>query len=69
MIIIHGLESNSNSTLCTDMSTAFLQKGYDVSVLNFRGCCGTDVSKLYQDGTLVKMGRIVSCIIWDSWMI
>ncbi|KAL7503267.1 hypothetical protein ACHAXN_001075 [Cyclotella atomus] len=57
VIIIHGLESNSNSTLCTDMSTAFLQKGYDVSVLNFRGCCGTDVSKLYQDGTLVKNGE------------
>ena len=57
VIIVHGLESNSNSSLCIDMSNAFLSKGYDVSVINFRGCCGTDVSSLYEDGTLVRNGE------------
>lgn len=57
VIIVHGLESNSNSSLCIDMSNAFLSKGYDVSVINFRGCCGTDVSSLYEDGTLIRNGE------------
>ena len=28
-----------------------------MSVVNFRGCCGTDVSALYHDGTLIKNGE------------
>ena len=54
VLVLHGLESNSNSTLCMDMSNAFLERGYDVSVIHFRGCCGSDVAQLYKDGTLVK---------------
>ncbi|KAL3797146.1 hypothetical protein HJC23_000484 [Cyclotella cryptica] len=57
VIIVHGLESNSNSTLCIDMSEAFHRRNYDVAVINFRGCCGTNVSALYEDGTLVKNGE------------
>ena len=57
VVIVHGLESNSNSSLCVDMSSAFIGRGYDVSVINFRGCCGTDVKSLYDDGTLAKNGE------------
>jgi predicted alpha/beta-fold hydrolase len=41
VILIHGLESNSNSSLSTDMATAYLQDGFDVTCINFRGCCGS----------------------------
>ena len=40
VILIHGLESNSNSSLSTDMAEAYIQDGFDVAFLNFRGCCG-----------------------------
>jgi len=41
VILIHGLESNSNSSLSTDMASAYSQSGFDVACLNFRGCCGS----------------------------
>jgi len=40
VIIIHGLESNSNSSLCTNMGNAFVEKNFDVACINFRGCSG-----------------------------
>lgn len=40
VIIIHGLESNSNSSLCTNMGNAFIEKNMDVACINFRGCSG-----------------------------
>lgn len=54
VVIVHGLESNSNSSLCMDMADAFHRNGYNVDVIHFRGCCGTDVNELYSDGTLVR---------------
>jgi predicted alpha/beta-fold hydrolase len=39
------------------MSKAFIEQQYDVSVLNFRGCCGTNVADLYRDGILIKNGE------------
>jgi predicted alpha/beta-fold hydrolase len=41
VILLHGLESNSNSTLSTEMAQAFLAKGMNCVCLNFRGCSGT----------------------------
>ena len=41
IVLIHGLESNSNSSLSTDMANAYQTDGFDVICLNFRGCCGT----------------------------
>lgn len=41
VVLIHGLESNSNSTLSTDMGNAYVQDGFDVVCMNFRGCCGS----------------------------
>ena len=40
VVLLHGLESNSNSSLSTDMSQSYVQDGFDVACLNFRGCCG-----------------------------
>ncbi|KAL9186166.1 hypothetical protein ACHAXT_005404 [Thalassiosira profunda] len=41
VVLIHGLESNSNSSLSTDMSQAYVKDGFDVVCINFRGCCGS----------------------------
>ena len=41
MIILHGLQSNSESSLSIDMAKAFLEIGLDVACINFRGCSGT----------------------------
>lgn len=41
VILVHGFESNSNSSLSTDMASAFRSDGMDVICINFRGCCGT----------------------------
>lgn len=54
VIIVHGLESNSNSTLCIDMAESFHEHNFDVAVINFRGCCGADVARAYENGELVK---------------
>jgi predicted alpha/beta-fold hydrolase len=40
VILMHGLESNSNSTLATEMAQAFLAQGMNCVCLNFRGCSG-----------------------------
>ena len=40
VIIVHGLQSNSNSTLVVDMATAYGHRGFDVACINFRGCSG-----------------------------
>ncbi|KAL7473617.1 hypothetical protein ACHAXS_014100 [Conticribra weissflogii] len=41
VVLIHGLESNSNSSIASDIGTACIEKGFDVVCLNFRGCCGS----------------------------
>lgn len=41
VVLIHGLESNSNSSLSTDLAAAYHNDGLDVVCINFRGCCGT----------------------------
>ena len=40
VIILHGLESNSKSSLTQEMAKAFGALGLDVCCLNFRGCSG-----------------------------
>lgn len=40
VVLLHGLESNSDSKLSRDMTNAYLRNGFDVACLNFRGCCG-----------------------------
>lgn len=40
VVLVHGLESNSNSSLSIDMANAYVQEGFDVVCLNFRGCSG-----------------------------
>jgi predicted alpha/beta-fold hydrolase len=40
VVLLHGLESNSDSKLSRDMTNAYQQQGFDVACLNFRGCSG-----------------------------
>jgi len=40
VLILHGLESSSNSPLSIDMAQAFTYNGFDVAFINFRGCSG-----------------------------
>lgn len=40
VIILHGLQSNSNSSLSVDMATGYRNQGFDVACMNFRGCSG-----------------------------
>ena len=42
VIIIHGLESNSRSGLCTNLAIASLAKGFGCCLYNFRGCHGVE---------------------------
>lgn len=41
VILLHGLESNSRSTLVIDMADSYYKLGLDVCCLNFRSCSGT----------------------------
>jgi len=40
VIVVHGLQSNSNSSLVRDIATACRNQGFDVAAINFRGCSG-----------------------------
>ena len=40
VIVLHGLQSNSQSSLSVDMATAYINQGFDVACMNFRGCSG-----------------------------
>jgi predicted alpha/beta-fold hydrolase len=40
VLIVHGLQSNSESPLVKDMTNAFNAIGMDVACINFRGCSG-----------------------------
>lgn len=48
VVIIHGLESNSNSSLCQNMARAYQEINMDVACINFRGCCGNPNDTVYQ---------------------
>jgi predicted alpha/beta-fold hydrolase len=47
VVIIHGLESNSNSSLCTNMADAFRENNMDIACINFRGCSGEPNDTLF----------------------
>jgi predicted alpha/beta-fold hydrolase len=48
VVIIHGLESNSNSTLCQNMARAYAENNMDVACVNFRGCGGNPNDSILQ---------------------
>lgn len=48
VVIVHGLESNSNSTVCVNMARSFHSYDFDVACINFRGCSGTPNDTIYQ---------------------
>lgn len=52
VVVVHGLQSNSNSSLSVDLGRAYLNQGFDVACINFRGCSGVpnDNLKAYHLG-------------------
>jgi predicted alpha/beta-fold hydrolase len=48
VVIVHGLESNSNSTVCINMARSFHSHDFDVACMNFRGCSGVPNDTIYQ---------------------
>jgi uncharacterized protein len=42
VVILHGLESNTNGPLVTKMTTGFLSKGFSCCLVSFRGCSEED---------------------------
>ena len=42
VVILHGLESNTNGPLVTKMATGFLSKGFSCCLVSFRGCSEED---------------------------
>lgn len=47
VLLIHGLESSSDSNYIRGMVHAFNRRGWDAAVMNFRGCSGT-INRLYK---------------------
>ena len=37
VVLLHGLKSNSNSTLSLELANSYVRMGFDVSCVNFRG--------------------------------
>eukprot|EP00985_Skeletonema_marinoi_P025845 scaffold19364_cov98-Skeletonema_marinoi.AAC.1 len=70
VVLIHGLESNSNSSLSTDMAAAYLNDGLDVVCINFRGCCGSPNDTLggYHLGFTDDLRHFLKIIsnLWDE---
>ncbi len=70
VVLIHGLESNSNSSLSTDMAAAYLNDGLDVVCINFRGCCGTPNDTLggYHLGFTDDLRHFLKLVsnLWDD---
>jgi len=48
VIIVHGLESNSNSSVCVNLAKSFQSHNFDVACINFRGCSGEPNDSIYQ---------------------
>ena len=64
VIILHGLQSNSNSSLSVDMGKAYLKHGFDVACMNFRGCSGVpnDSLRAYHLGFTDDLKRYLSLL-------
>ena len=68
VILVHGLESNSNSSLSTDLGQAYVNQGFDFACINFRGCCGTpnDTINSYHLGFTDDLKHLLKTIN-DLW--
>jgi predicted alpha/beta-fold hydrolase len=70
VILLHGLESSSDSPLRLDMAEAFCHQGFDVAFINFRGCSGVPNDKLgsYHAGFTDDLLLFMTIMIqrWDQ---
>lgn len=42
VVVLHGLESSTNGPLVTKMASSFINSGFSVCLMSFRGCSGED---------------------------
>jgi predicted alpha/beta-fold hydrolase len=70
VVLCHGMESNSNSSLSTDLGQAYAEDGFDVVCINFRGCCGSPNDSLggYHLGFTDDLRHFLKVIseLWES---
>ncbi len=64
VLLIHGLESSSDSNYIRGMVQAFNRRGWDAAVMNFRGCSGTTnrLYKSYHSGATEDIHSLVRAV-------
>ena len=64
VIIVHGLQSSSNSSLSVDLGKAYRNKGFDVACINFRSCSGmpNDGMRFYHLGFTDDLKYLLSIL-------
>jgi uncharacterized protein len=64
VIVVHGLQSNSNSSVVRELAQAFTSRGLDVAAINFRGCSGTPNNSLkaYHFGFTDDLKQLISVL-------
>eukprot|EP00980_Cylindrotheca_fusiformis_P003705 scaffold821_cov122-Cylindrotheca_fusiformis.AAC.9 len=64
VIIIHGLQANSDSPLVHDMAEAFINVGMGAACMNFRGCSGepSRTARSYHLGFTEDLEQLVSYV-------
>jgi predicted alpha/beta-fold hydrolase len=64
-LILHGLESSSDSTYIKGMAKALFENGYDVHCLNFRSCTeeGNNLIRSYHSGETEDVQTTIQWII------
>ena len=69
VIIVHGLESNSNSSVCMNMARSFHSRNFDVACMNYRGCSGTpnDTLKQYHAGFTDDLKQLIQLLSDRRW--
>lgn len=68
VIIVHGLESNSNSSLSLHMARAYVDQGMNVACINFRGCSGEPnrTMKPYHAGFTEDLKHFLTILLEDE---
>jgi len=65
LIVLHGLEGNSQRPYMTGLAKLFNKNGWDVAAVNFRGCSG-EMNRLYRSynaGASEDLKEVISAII------
>lgn len=65
LIILHGLEGNTQRPYVLGMAGNFTRAGFDVAAVNFRGCSG-EINRLYRSynaGATEDLREVITCAL------